>query len=167
MLAEHEPPLCLKSNNYKQQYDFYERQRTALASLRAYIQPTISRNCLYYAFECETAREMLVELQKRFKPTDQLRELDLANRYQKLKKPPKSQDLDTWLQSWEKTYHECDKARLPDVQSGRATRDFLRAISSIAPEFAIYWRNDITKEEKRGHTASSLDDLIEEFRDYR
>src|SRR2546423_8480870 len=70
MLAEHEPPLCLKSNNYKQQYDFYERQRTALASLRAYIQPTISRNCLYYAFECETAREMLVELQKRFKPTD-------------------------------------------------------------------------------------------------
>jgi hypothetical protein len=81
--------------------------------MRAYIQSTISRNCLYYTFESETAHEMLIELQKRFKPTDQLRELDLANRYQKLKESPQSQDLDTWLQSWEKTYHECDKAKLP------------------------------------------------------
>jgi len=45
---------------------------------------------------------MLIELQKRFKPTDQLRELELTNRYQKFKKPPKSQDLDVWVQTWEK-----------------------------------------------------------------
>jgi hypothetical protein len=65
--------------DYEQQFDLYTRQRAALASLRAYIQSTISRNCLYYTFESETAREMLIELQKLFKPTDQLRELDLTN----------------------------------------------------------------------------------------
>jgi hypothetical protein len=147
---EEKEEFRMMRQDYKQQFDLYERQRAVLASLRAYIQSTISRNCLYYTFESETAREMLAELQKRFKPTDQLRELDLANRYQELKEPLESQDLDTWLQSWERTYHECDRAKLPDVQSGRATRDFLRAISSVAPEFAIYWRNDIAKEERKG-----------------
>jgi hypothetical protein len=153
--------------DYKQQFTLYERQRTALASLRAYIQSTVSRNCLYYTFGTETAYEMLKELQKRLQPTDQLRELDLANRYQKLKEPPKSQDLDTWLQSWERIYHECLKAKLPDVQSGRATRDFLRAISKTAPEFAIFWRNEIAKKEKKKKTTPTLNEIIEEFRDHR
>jgi hypothetical protein len=79
--TEEKEEFRMMRQDYKQQFDLYERQRAALASLRAYIQSTISRNCLFYTFESETAREMLVELQKRFKPTDQLRELDLANRY--------------------------------------------------------------------------------------
>jgi hypothetical protein len=167
LTTEEKEEFRMMRQDYKQQFDLYERQRAALASLRAYIQSSVSRNCLYYTFECETAREMLIELQKRFKPTDQLRELYLAVKYQKLKKPPKSQDLDTWLQSWERVYHECDKAKLPDVQLGRANRYFLRAISTLAPEFATYWRNEIAKEKRRGQTALSLDSLVEEFRDHR
>jgi hypothetical protein len=88
---------------------------------------------------------MLMELQKRLQPTDQLRELDLSAKYQKLKKAPKAQDLDTWVQNWEKVYHECNKIKFPDVQGICPVRDILRAVATIIPEFSTYWINDIAK----------------------
>jgi hypothetical protein len=88
---------------------------------------------------------MLTELQKRLQPTDQLRELDLSVKYQELNKAPKAQGLDTWLQNWEKVYHECNKINLPDVQGICGVRDFLRAVITITPEFSTYWINDIAE----------------------
>jgi hypothetical protein len=79
---------------------------------------------------------MLVELQKRLKPTDQLRELELSRKYSKLKKTPKNQDITEWLYTWEKVYHEYHKINLPNVQQERAVRDFLSVISPIISEFA-------------------------------
>jgi hypothetical protein len=108
---------------------------------------------------------MVVELQKRLQPTDQLRELDLSAKYQKLRKAPKAQDLDNWLRNWEKVYHECTKIDLPEVQGTRAVRDFLRAVSTIIPEFSTYWVNDIAK--TGGQDGPDLYRMVELFRDHR
>ena len=49
---------------------------------------------------------MLVNLQKRLKPKDDVRRLQLIDQYRELQKSPKSKDLDTWIISWEKVYRE-------------------------------------------------------------
>jgi hypothetical protein len=125
--------------DYKWQRDLCDKRDNALSSLRTYVQSSVSRFCLHYTFGTSNAREMLMELQKRLQPTDQLRQLDLSAKYQKLKKAPKTQDLDTWLQNWGKVYHECNKIKVPDVQGIR------RAVATIIPEFSTYWINDIAK----------------------
>jgi hypothetical protein len=151
--------------DYKWQRDLYDKRDNALSSLRTIIQSSVSRSCLHYTFGTSNAREMLTELQKRLQPTDQLRELDLSAKYQKLKKAPKAQDLDTWLQNWEKVYHECNKIKLPDVQGIRPVRDFLRAVATIIPEFSTYWINDIAK--AQGQNVPDLYRIVELFRDHR
>ena len=79
---------------------------------------------------------MLVALKQRVVPTDQARKIELINQYQKLKKAPRGQNLDTWPQQWEKTYKECKQLKLPDAEDNRPLYDFLNAISGTAPEFA-------------------------------
>jgi hypothetical protein len=88
---------------------------------------------------------MLIKLKKRLQPTDQLRELEFSRKYSGLKKNLKNQDITEWLYTWEKVYHECHKINLPDVQQGRAVRDFLSAVSSITPEFAVIWSRETRK----------------------
>src|SRR5271155_2244237 len=65
--------------DYKWQRDLYNKRDNALSSLRTFIQSSVSRSCLHYTFGTSTAREMLIELQKRLQPTDQLCELELAD----------------------------------------------------------------------------------------
>jgi len=151
--------------DYKWQRDLYDRRDNALTSLRTSIQSSVSRTYLHYTFGTSNAREMITELQKRLQPTDQLRELDLTEKYQKLKTAPDSHDLDNWLRDWEKVYHQCTKINLPDVQGTRAIRDFLRAVSTIIPEFSTYWINDIAK--TGAQAGPDLYRMVELFRDHR
>jgi hypothetical protein len=110
---------------------------------------------------------MIIELKKRLQPTDQLRELSLSTKYQKLKKAPKAQDLDNWLKDWEKVYYQCKKIEHPEVQGTRSVRDFLRAVSNTDSEFATYWSNDISKSQKANQTTPDLYEIVEHFRDHR
>jgi hypothetical protein len=93
----------------------YERQDAALASLRLFIQETISRTFLPYTFNCDTPHDILVALRKRISPTDKARKPELTQRYQKLKNAPRAQNFDTWLQQWERTYTECKDLNLAVV----------------------------------------------------
>jgi hypothetical protein len=77
------------TQDYKRQRDLYDRRGNALVSLRTSIQSSVSKT-----FGISNAREMITELQKRLRPTDQFRELELTREYQKLKMAPENQDLD-------------------------------------------------------------------------
>ena len=122
--------------NYKRKITIYDRQKAALASLRTYIQETISRTLLIYTFDCTTPYDMLTTLRQRVAPTDRARQLEASFKYQRLRQGPSNQSLNSWLRQWEKAYTECQKLDLPDVQKDRAVYDFLQAISTIAPEFS-------------------------------
>ena len=107
---------------------------------------------------------MLAALKQRVAPTDQARKIELINQYQKLKKAPRSQNLDTWLQQWEKTYKECKQLKLPDVQDDHPLYDFLNAISGIAPEFANVWTINIQMKLDSGDALPDLYKIVELFR---
>jgi len=86
---------------------------------------------------------MLVNLQQRLKPTDDIRRLQLTDQYRQLQKSPKNKDLDAWLLSWERVYRESSKLTQPIVQKDTAVQDFLRAVSETASDFASFWTNTI------------------------
>jgi hypothetical protein len=113
--AEEKNNYKMLRQDYKLELNRYTRKRNALFSLYSHIQLTVSRTCLFYIYRQTTVRQMLVELQKRLKPTDQLRELELSRKYNKLKKTPKNQDITEWLYTWEKVYYECHKINLSNV----------------------------------------------------
>jgi hypothetical protein len=138
-----------------------------MATLRSFIQETITRTYLTYTFDCDTPHDMLVTLKQRVAPTDQARKIELINQYQKLKEAPHSQNLDTWFQQWEKTYKECKQLNLPDVEDDRPLYDFLKAISGIAPEFANVWTINIQMKLDSGDALPDLYKIVELFRNNR
>jgi hypothetical protein len=69
-----------------------------MLNLCTYIQETVSRNNLTYTFGHDTAYDMLISLKEHVAPTDQARKMELINRYQRMKKAPKAQQIDVWLQ---------------------------------------------------------------------
>jgi flagellar motility protein MotE (MotC chaperone) len=69
-----------------------------MLNLCTYIQETVSRNYLPYTFKKETAYKMLVSLKNHVAPTHQARKMELIHRYQRMKKAPKAQQLEAWLQ---------------------------------------------------------------------
>ena len=87
--------------DFKHRLQLYERQDTALSTLKSFIQETISRPFLSYTFNKESTYDVLVALRQRIAPSDRARKLELTQWYTKLKKAPKSQNIDIWLQSWE------------------------------------------------------------------
>src|SRR6266480_1721384 len=125
----------------------------------------VSRTNLVYTFKQDTPYDMLVALKQRLSPTDEAREIKLAKQYKTLKKPPRSQNLDTWLQQWEKVYTQCKEQKLPEVDKDRPLYDFLNTVSSISPEFAGYWTHDIQAKRKSSQQSLELFDLIEYFRE--
>ena len=79
---------------------------------------------------------MIATLKLRIAPTDRARELELIRTYQELKKSPKTQQTDVWLNSWEKTYKQMTDLNLPDVHDKRPLFDFLLAIKGNNPMWA-------------------------------
>jgi hypothetical protein len=79
---------------------------------------------------------MLVALKKRLAPTDYIRKLDLARKYNKLKKFLKKEDIEKWLKDWETTYIDGKKLNIPEVADEWPLFDFTHAISAIDSGYA-------------------------------
>jgi hypothetical protein len=165
--ADEKEELKFQRLTYKRKIATYDRQKAAMAALRSFIQETITRTYLTYTFNCDTPHDMLVALKQRVAPTDQAKKIELINQYQKLKEAPHSQNLDTWLQQWEKTYKKCKQLKLPDVEGDRPLYDFLNAISGIAPEFTNVWTINIQMKLDSGETLPDLYKIVELFRNNR
>src|SRR5438034_10439545 len=139
----------------------------ALRNLCTFIQGTVSRIYLCYTFNAENAHEMLVALKNRVAPTDLARKTELSNRYERMKKAPKAQHIETWLREWEKVYTDCKALAMPDVDEDCSLFDFLHAISSIAPEFTNAWKIDVQKSQGKGEALPTLYKMVEYFRNDR
>jgi len=153
--------------DYKRQIKIYDGRKAAMANLRTHIQETISRNYLTYTFKCSTTHEMLTALKQRVAPTDRARKLEVSNRYQRLKKAPRNQNIDQWLQQWEKAYTDCKDLNLPEVDEDRAVYDFLNAISDLASSFSSNWIIELQRQADIGQNTVDLYKIVEFYRNYR
>jgi Reverse transcriptase (RNA-dependent DNA polymerase) len=144
----------------------YAQESGALKELSNHIVTTVSRLNYSFISKEETPWGMLSALRKRLAPTDRARQLDLARQYQELKKTPRAQQLDRWLQSWEKTYKECLDNKLPEVTDERPVYDFLLAIKGIDPTYAGV-QEVLINEKIKNNNAPTIFDVIEDFRNHQ
>ena len=84
LTAAHKEELSEQRSLYKLQLNRYDQRKTALAYLHRFIQETVHPDHIHYTFECDTVHEMLVNLQRRLKPTDDIRRLQLTDQYRQL-----------------------------------------------------------------------------------
>jgi transposase InsO family protein len=139
----HKEQLTELRSLYKLRLSRYDQRKASLASLHRIIQETVHPDRVHHTFECDSVHQMLVNLQQRLKPRDDVRRLQLTDQYRELQKSPKNKNLDTWIITWEKVYREGIALTQPIVQKDTAVQDFLRAVFDIAPDFSSFWTNTI------------------------
>ncbi|OCK97582.1 uncharacterized protein K441DRAFT_547678 [Cenococcum geophilum 1.58] len=114
------------------------KEEAALRFLRTYIISTTSRDYIDYAFDGNTVYDILVSLKQAIAPTDDARKVDLATQYSKMRKAPKSQNIEKWLREWEKVYKDYRKVNLPEVDGDRPVKDFVYAVESVSSSWSEY-----------------------------
>jgi hypothetical protein len=155
---------------WQRQLKLQDRREEGFAALRSAIQRTVSRANLQHTFNCDTTRDMLVALHKRFCPTAQYREREVEAAYSRMRAENigKSTEVDEYLSRWEAVYTRASKIQLPEVQGTRSTRDFLSSINHFAPDFASYWQNKmIDDDQPEDHVHPDLYAIIAKYREYR
>ena len=75
----------------------YYAYRRGIQELEKYVLETVAKHNLVYIEDAETLYAQLKALATQFAPTDEAKEIDVGNEYQRLKKPPKDRDVDKWL----------------------------------------------------------------------
>ena len=159
--------LKLLRYNLKHELQLYERQDTALSTVKVHIQETISRVFLPYTFNQESTYDVLVALRQRVAPSDRARKLELSQQYGKLMMAPQPEDIEAWLQAWEQTYTKCKRLRIPIVEDNLPVYDFLNAIADIAPEFSSVWIVNVETMEADSQPLPDIFRLIGLFRDHQ
>ena len=86
--------LQVLRKQYNRTYKRYKKKEAALKSLRTYIISTISYNYINYTFEGNTVYNILISLKKAVTLTDNAWKVNLATQYLKIKKAPKSQNIE-------------------------------------------------------------------------
>jgi hypothetical protein len=167
LTADELDELKLLRYNFKHQLQLFERQDVALSTVKALVQETISRIFLTYTFKKESTYDVLIALRQRVAPTDRARKLELSQRYGRLKKAPRSQNVEAWLQSWEQTYTDCKELKLPVVEDNLPLYDLLSAVAEIAPEFSSVWTVKLQTKEMDNKPLPDIFRLINLFRDHQ
>ena len=96
-----------------------------MANLHWFIQETVHPDRVHHIFNCESVHQMLINLQTRLKPKEDVRWLQLMNQYQELQKSLKNKNLDAWIMNWEKVYRKGIALTQPIIQKDTAVQDFL------------------------------------------
>lgn len=143
LTAAHKEELTELRSLYKIRLNRYDQRKASLAHLHRFIQETVHPDRIHYTFNCDSVHQMLVNLQQRLKPKDDVRRYQLTDQYRELQKSPRNENLDAWMTSWEKVYREGIELTQPIVQKDTAVQDFLRAVYDIAPDFSSFWTNTI------------------------
>ncbi|OCL01418.1 hypothetical protein AOQ84DRAFT_383769 [Glonium stellatum] len=137
------------------------------AMFRVLQEDSVSRTYLIYTFNCDTTYDILVSLKQRVALSDNVRKIQLASQYAKIKRIPRNQNYEVWLQEWEKIYTECKALALPEVDGDRSVKDFVYAVDSASPGWSNYWKNELLKLEWKKERLPSFFDLIELYRNNR
>jgi hypothetical protein len=105
-------------------------------------------------------------LKLRVAPTDRARKLELVQKYQELKKAPRTQQIDTWIEAWERTYTQMKEADLPDVQDDRALFDFILAIKSLDSTYASTHEVLLNEKIRKKEEIPTLYEAVADFRNH-
>jgi len=116
---------------------------------------------------CDTIHQLLIKLRSRFRPSDIGRRNELIQQYRQLQKTPKDQNIESWLQQWERTYQKCQEINLWQAHGDQPIWDFLKAIEPLSPSFHSIWFHKLMGNLDPEVPTIDMFHLIETYRQYR
>jgi hypothetical protein len=164
--TEEKETFKLLLSMYKEDLAIAKQVLDTIQTVRNHIVTTVSTTNIVYINDKTTVYQMLVALKKRLAPTDYARKLDLAHKYNKLKKFSKKEDIEKWLKDWETTYTDGKKLNIPEVADERSLFDFTHAVSAIDSGYASTQEYFINQKIRKSETLPELYDLVEDFRNH-
>jgi len=151
---------------YRLENKRYQEFRRRIEDLDNHIIHTVSReNLAFIRQDCDTTYLALKALKRQLAPTDRAREIEVADKYNALRKTPRSQDVDKWLANWEIVYQEATMLKIPEVSDNRSLFDFLNAIKGLNETFSTTKMTQLLETKKED--LPTLPTLIKSFRDLR
>jgi len=108
----------------------------ALRELYVYITDSVDWTCHVHIREAENVHEMMKNLVTAYKQSDSEVLGELEKEYNKLRKPPRRQDLNIWLDQWNNLYERANKGKYTKYTGLSALLDFVNAVKSVNPFFA-------------------------------
>lgn len=140
----------------------YEARDQSLRDIGAVIQASIHENLFSHTMNCNSAREMLINLKAQVCASDAVRERQLIAEYNQLKTISPTESIETWIVNFQAIYNKCMEIKAPDVQGNRPQFDMIRALKSRMSGFYNAWYFRLL-EENHGITILIL---VERLRDY-
>ena len=141
-----------------------DETKRLLGAVQNKVLGSISEKLLPQLKGRSTVYEILLYLNKRFRPTDQARRQEVILKWNDIKEIPSDKTIMQWLDHWELTYAEAKEIKLPHVESPQAQYDFLYAVQKISEAWAEMKLADIDDQAKDNLPVTDLYDLIESFR---
>ena len=124
--------------DHKDNLKLYRKQLSVFNILCSQIQSFILCSYFVYTFKYDTTYDVLVLLKKRVTLTNKAQKMHLATQYVKLKKVPRNQNFEIWLQEWEKVYTKCVELKLSKIKGNWLVKDFAYAVELILPSWLEY-----------------------------
>lgn len=154
-------------SEYKDQLAAAKLVHQSVDRIHRYILETTSAHNLTFVRSSTDTYDILRILKQRLAPTDRARELEITKKYQALRRYHRNENIETYLNNWEKVYAEAAELKIPEVDRYRPLTDFLVAITEISPGFAASEEAKLTDKIDEGITPPTLYKLIEKFRNHR
>jgi hypothetical protein len=137
-----DPDYLVQVEDWRRQIRAYDHKKKGFIQVRSKIQETIDIDLLHYTFDCDTVRQSLKNLSRRYAPTAESRRDKIIAKYTRLRTtPPNGTAIDEWLAEWEGVYAAGKRIKLPDFEDRRTIKDFVNIVPDTG--FADYWRNRI------------------------
>ena len=157
--------LQLKTQLYRLKLDEYKVRKAALTELTSNILESLSTEYGVYLEDINQIRghpwKILTALKQRIAPSDAAQIRDIETKYEKLKKGPGNQNLETYTEQWQRTYTDAINNKLFEAEGQRAHRHFLMAIREKETNFADTMLINLNRE-----PAIDFYKLLEEFRQF-
>ena len=151
---------------YKDDYARVSLQLESIEKIQEYILNHISMDNISIIKDKETVYQILFALKQHLVPTDQAKEFQISQKYALMKRFDNAQPVETWLDTWERTFKEAVQIKLPEIKNNRPLYDFATAIASMDENYACAMEFDINRAIKLGTLVPTINDLIEDYRNH-
>jgi len=123
----------------------FERQEAAFSALRTWIKESIDATCFVHIQDEHIPRKMLQILKQQYDKATQEIIPELDSEFNRLRKPPRRQDIVSWTEQWNHLYRRAKRANHTKCTDYGASLEFIKASKSVNPEFAQSARSTVMR----------------------
>lgn len=149
---------------YKSDRHEYEKERTSMQQIVAFIQSTVSPHLLRTCcLPDKPLRQWITDLQLTVGVDEQIEQERARDRYLSALKPMRSvSQWDTWLAEYDQAATEAETYRVAELsQLNVITKDFLAAVNKVAPIWSTNFQDN-----GRFATGMSRKEMMKRFREH-